>query len=185
VTNEQACAPNLIRFATSADAEAIAHLVNSAYRGDSSRAGWTTEADLLGGQRTDVAAVLEFLQGSDPLQRVLPLLLHSDSTLLACLQLERDGAEGYLGQFAVSPTRQGAGLGRTLLSAAEEHARSHWHCQTMRMTVLEQRPELLAWYARCGYLPTGETVAFPYDDIRCGEPRRPDLRLRVLRKPLA
>jgi hypothetical protein len=55
----------------------------------------------------------------------------------------------------------------------------------MRMTVLEQRPELIAWYARCGYLPTGKIVAFPYDDIRCGEPRRPDLRLRVLRKPLA
>ena len=175
----------MIRYATPADAEAISQLVNSAYRGDSSRAGWTTEADLLGGQRTDAAAILEFLQGSDTLQRVLPLLCDSDGALLACLQLERDGAEGYLGQFAVSPTRQGAGLGRTLLTAAEDHARSHWRCQTMRMTVLEQRPELLAWYARRGYLPTSETVAFPYDDIRCGEPRRPDLRLRVLRKPLA
>lgn len=175
----------MIRYATPADAEAISRLVNSAYRGDSSRAGWTTEADLLGGQRTDAAAILEFLQGSVTLQRVLPLLCDSDGTLLACLELEQDGTEGYLGQFAVSPTRQGAGLGRTLLTAAEEHARSHWHCQAMRMTVLEQRPELLAWYSRCGYLPTGETVAFPYDDIRCGEPRRPDLRLRVLRKPLA
>ena len=175
----------MIRYATPADAEAISRLVNSAYRGDSSRAGRTTEADLLGGQRTDAAAILEFLQGSVTLQRVLPLLCDSDGTLLACLELEQDGTEGYLGQFAVSPTRQGAGLGRTLLTAAEEHARSHWHCQTMRMTVLEQRPELLAWYSRCGYLPTGETVAFPYDDIRCGEPRRPDLRLRVLRKPLA
>lgn len=175
----------MIRYAMPADAEAISRLVNSAYRGDSSRAGWTTEADLLGGQRTDAAAILEFLQGSVTLQRVLPLLCDSDGTLLACLELEQDGTEGYLGQFAVSPTRQGAGLGRTLLTAAEEHARSHWHCQTMRMTVLEQRPELLAWYSRCGYLPTGETVAFPYDDIRCGEPRRPDLRLRVLRKPLA
>jgi len=174
----------MIRYATPADAEAISQLVNSAYRGDSSRAGWTTEADLLGGQRTDAAAILEFLQGSDALQRVLPLLFDSDGTLLACLQLEQDGAEGYLGQFAVRPTGQGAGLGRTLLSAAEEHARSHWHCQAMRMTVLEQRPELLAWYARRGYMATGETVAFPYDDIRCGEPRRPDLRLRVLRKPL-
>jgi GNAT superfamily N-acetyltransferase len=80
--------------------------------------------------------------------------------------------------------RQGAGLGRQLLTAAEDYARIHWHSSAVRMTVIAQRPELLAWYARRGYTPTGGTEAFPYDDIRFGEPQRPDLVLNVLRKLL-
>lgn len=175
----------VLRLACRGDAAAVALLVNSAYRGDSSRVGWTTEADLLGGQRTDADAVSEFLAMGPAGSRVMPLMLRADGTLLACLQLERQGDEAYLGQFAVRPDCQAAGLGRQLLQAAEQHAARHWGSLAVRMTVLEQRPELLAWYARRGYLPTGDTVAFPYDDIRCGEPRRPDLRLRVLRKPLA
>lgn len=176
---------SVLRLARIEDAAALALLVNSAYRGDSSRSGWTTEADLLGGQRTDVDAVHEFLASGHDGSRVMPMLVRPDGTLLACLQLERQGDEAYLGQFAVRPDCQAAGLGRQLLDAAEQHAATHWGSVAMRMTVLEQRPELLAWYARRGYPPTGETVAFPYHDIRCGEPRRPDLRLRVLRKPLA
>ena len=175
----------MIRLARTDDADAIAALVNSAYRGESSRLGWTTEADLLGGQRTDALAIVEFLAAAPAVQRILPLLCSEDGQLLACLQLEHQGTEAYLGQFAVSPLHQATGLGRQLLAAAEQHATAEWHCEAIRMTVLEQRLELLAWYARRGYKPTGETVAFPYDDIRCGEPRRPDLRLRVLRKPLA
>ena len=175
----------MIRLATSADAPAIAQLVNSAYRGDESRAGWTTEADLLGGQRTDPEAIIEFLQAAEAGQRVMPVLLDvQDHSLLACVQLQREGDEAYLGQFAVRPVRQGAGLGRQLLTAAEDYARTHWNSSAVRMTVIAQRPELLAWYARRGYAPTGETEAFPYYDIRCGEPRRPDLVLNVLRKAL-
>jgi len=175
----------IFRLATPSDAAAIALLVNSAYRGDASRAGWTTEADLLGGQRTDPEAIIEFLNATEGAQRVMPVLLDAqDAGLLACVQVQREGDEAYLGQFAVRPVRQGAGLGRQLLTAAEDYARTHWHSSAMRMTVLAQRPELLAWYARRGYAPTGETVGFPYDDIRCGEPRRPDLILNVLRKPL-
>lgn len=175
----------VLRLACRDDAAAIALLVNSAYRGDSSRIGWTTEADLLGGQRTDADAVREFLDAGPAGSRVMPMLQRADGTLLACLQLERQGSEAYLGQFAVRPDCQAAGLGRQLLRAAEQYAATHWASLAVRMTVLEQRPELLAWYARRGYQPTAETVAFPYGDIRCGEPRRPDLRLRVLRKPLA
>jgi len=175
----------IFRLATPSDAAAIALLVNSAYRGDASRAGWTTEADLLGGQRTDSEAIIEFLNATEGAQRVMPVLLDAqDASLLACVQVQREGDEAYLGQFAVRPTRQGAGLGRQLLTVAEDYARTHWHSSAMRMTVLAQRPELLAWYARRGYAPTGETVGFPYDDIRCGEPRRPDLSLNVLRKAL-
>lgn len=173
------------RLATPGDALAIAQLVNSAYRGDASRAGWTTEADLLGGQRTDPEAIRDFLHAADGTQRVMPLLVDAlDASLLACVQLQREGDEAYLGQFAVRPVRQGAGLGRQLLTAAEDYARTRWHSSAVRMTVIAQRPELLAWYARRGYQPTGETVDFPYDDIRCGEPRRPDLVLNVLRKAL-
>ena len=175
----------MIRLATPADASAIVQLVNSAYRGDTSRAGWTTEADLLGGQRTDYEAILEFLNAPQDAPRVIPLWIDAaDAGLLACLQLQREGAQAYLGQFAVRPVQQGAGLGRQLLAAAEDYARTQWQSRAMRMTVLAQRPELQAWYQRRGYAPTGETEAFPYGDIRFGEPRRPDLVLNVLRKAL-
>jgi GNAT superfamily N-acetyltransferase len=187
--------PLSLRPAVAADAEALAALVNSAYRGDSSRAGWTTEADLLGGQRTDPAALREFiLAGETAGDRVL--LVHDGAGTLgtpgvepgtgpdACVQLERRGGEAYLGMLTVRPTRQAGGLGRRLLTAAEGWAKARWGCGAVVMTVIPQRVELIAWYARRGYRATGETEPFPYGDTRFGEPRRPDLGFVVLRKTL-
>jgi hypothetical protein len=100
-----------VRVATASDAAALCALVNSAYRGDSSRCGWTTEADLLGGQRTDVAALQAFIRGSES-QGSNAMLLHEDVAGPACcVQLERRGEEAYLGMLTVRPLDQGSGRG--------------------------------------------------------------------------
>lgn len=188
-------APLALRAARRDDAEALSALVNSAYRGDSSRVGWTTEADLLGGQRTDPDALRESIaQGETMGDRVL--LVHeavqpsgpaggpTTPSIVACVQLERHGDEAYLGMFTVRPTLQGSGLGRRLLAGAEQDARRRWGVIAVHMTVIAQRAELISWYERRGYRATGETAPFPYGDARFGEPRRPDLHFVVLRKLL-
>jgi ribosomal protein S18 acetylase RimI-like enzyme len=82
--------------------------------------------------------------------------------------------------LTIEPTLQASGLGRGLLAAAEEFVHDRWQVSRMVMTVIEQRPELIAWYERRGYRRTGETAPFPYGDPRFGEPKRPDLRFVVL-----
>jgi GNAT superfamily N-acetyltransferase len=169
------------RDATLADVDEIVQLVESAYRGETSKAGWTTEADLLAGQRTDAAAVREIVESPDA--RVL-LAVDVDA-LLACCQLERRGVDtAYFGMFAVRPGLQGDGLGKLVLARAERLARDEWRASLMRMTVIAQRYELIAWYERRGYRATGETRPFPYGDERFGLPRRDDLHFVVLAKSL-
>lgn len=170
----------LLRAATAADVPAIERLVNSAYRGESSRAGWTTEADLLDGQRVDAKGLCEIL--ATP-QNVL-LLAERDDGLIGCVHLQRQGAHGHLGMLTIRPTAQTEGLGSRLLSAAERWAIDHWASQSMQMAVIAQRAELIAWYARRGYRPIGERRPFPYGDPRFGLPRRADLVFEVLRKQL-
>lgn len=173
-------APTDFRPATAADVPAIVALVESAYRGDSGRRGWTTESDLLDGQRTDAAGVASLLDQPGSML----LLAERDGVLLASCHIERRGDSGYFGMFAVDPTRQGGGLGKVVLAEAERIAREEWHCTTMHMTVIVQRAELIAFYERRGYRRTGEFQPFPYGDERFGIPRRDDLRFEVLRKEL-
>lgn len=169
------------RFAETRDAPAIVDLVQSAYRGEGSQAGWTTEAGLVDGQRTDLQTVESLLA---TLGSVM-LLAEADGQLTGSCHLERRaGAEVYLGMFAVQPGRQGQGSGRQILAEAERISRLDWAAHTMVMTVVAQRLELIAWYERRGYLPTGETKAFPYGDDRAGVPRRSDLHFVVLAKRL-
>ncbi|AEY87815.1 MULTISPECIES: GNAT family N-acetyltransferase [Streptomyces] len=168
------------RDATDADVDALVALIESAYRGDSSRAGWTTEADLLEGQRTDPQGVLEVIKA--PGSRLLAV--ERDGRIVACCQLEHRGAHAYFGMFAVSPAMQGAGLGKTVMAEAERLARETWGVTEMQMTVISQREDLIAWYERRGYRRTGRTQPFPYGDERFGVPRRADLRFEVLVKPL-
>lgn len=180
-----AATPIVFRAATSADVAAVVALVESAYRGDSSRQGWTTEADMLDGQRTDPHGVAELIGRRDC--RIL--LGEAEGGLLACAQVEatlaEDGAKiGYFGMFSVRPALQGAGIGRAMLAEAERIARDEWGCATMRMTVISIRDELVAWYERRGYRRTGEYKPFPYGDARFGIPKRDDLRFEVLEKPL-
>jgi ribosomal protein S18 acetylase RimI-like enzyme len=170
------------RDATADDVEAVVALVESAYRGDASRVGWTTEADLLDGRRTDAEAVGAIITSDD--SRML-LSVAPDGALLACCQLERRGGDVcYFGMFAVSPVLQGGGIGRSLLAEAERIARDDWGAQTMQMTVITQRRDLIAWYERRGYVTTGESRPFPHGDERFGLPRRADLAFDVLVKPL-
>ncbi|MBU6377819.1 MAG: GNAT family N-acetyltransferase [Gammaproteobacteria bacterium] len=173
-----------LRPARSAEAAALAALVNSAYRGDSSRAGWTTEADLLGGQRTDPAALAEFIRRGEAENDRVMLVHDSAERITACVQLDRHADHAYLGMLTIEPGLQAAGLGRGLLAAAEEFVRRRWRLPRVVMTVIEQRPELIAWYERRGYRRTGETAAFPYGDPRFGEPKRDDLRFVLLEKTL-
>jgi ribosomal protein S18 acetylase RimI-like enzyme len=171
----------LFRRATKADALAIVALIESAYRGEASRAGWTTEVDLLDGQRTDVEAVVALL--ADPRQRML--IVDDSDGLLGTVAVTDEGDGAYIGMLAVRPVRQGRGVGRALLAEAERQCRQDLGHRQVRMTVLIQRPELIAWYERQGYRRTAERVPFPYDDPRSGLPRRQDLEFEVLRKTLS
>lgn len=172
------------RAAMPADVDAVVALTQSAYRGDASRVGWTTEADLLDGQRTDAREVAELIAKQD----VKLLLAERGGELLACCVLERLSGEhagdGYFGMFSVAPGAQGNGTGRALLAEAERIARGEWHCDMMRMTVIDVRTELIAWYERRGYRRTGEYRPFPYGDERFGVPKRDDLRFEWLVKSL-
>ena len=171
------------RRAGGGDTDALVDLVEAAYRGEASRQGWTTEADLLEGQRTDRAAVSEVITG--PGSR---MLVAEDTTgeILACCQLEqRPDAVAYFGMFAVRPGLQGRGIGRALIEEAERLAARELAATVMRMTVIRQRDDLIAWYERLGYARTGERRPFPYGDERFGRPTRADLEFEVLERPLS
>lgn len=168
------------REATDADVDALVALVESAYRGDASRAGWTTEADILEGQRTDPEGVLEVIKSPD--SRLLTV--EQDGEIVACCQLEHRGDHAYFGMFAVRPTRQGGGLGKVVIAEAERQAREIWGVKEMHMTVISVRDDLIAWYERRGYRRTGKMTPFPYGDERFGIPQRDDLQFELLVKPL-
>ena len=168
------------RTATHADIPALVDLVTSASRGDVSKQGWTTEADFLDGRRTgpdDIASIL-----ARPRSRLL--LAESNGELLACAHVAVEDGAGYFGMFSVDPTLQGAGIGKQVLAEAERIARDEWGCPAMRMTVIDIRDELIAFYERRGYRRTGIKKPFPYGDARFGLPRRDDLRFEVLEKDL-
>jgi len=168
----------VFRSATAADVTAIVALVESAYRGESGRRGWTTESDLLDGRRTDELLVAELLASPDS----AVLLAQAGDQLLACCHLEKHGHSAYFGMFAVDPSRQNSGLGKQVLAEAERFARDVWRCAAMHMKVIDARRELIAWYERRGYRRTGEYSPFPYGDERVGIPRRDDLRFELMIK---
>jgi len=169
------------RPATPEDIPALVTLVNSAYRGDSSRAGWTTEADMIGGVRIDDARMAAAITPPDSV-----VLLHErEGAIVCCVHVQCKGEGSYLGMLTTRPTMQGAGLGRMMIEAAEAWAVEHWQARFMEMTVIVLRTELIAWYERCGYARSGERRPFPYGDERWGVPMRDDLAFEVLRKELA
>jgi GNAT superfamily N-acetyltransferase len=173
-------APLTFRAATRADAVRVAALVNSAYRGESSKRGWTTEADLLGGQRTDPEGVIDMIEAPGS---CIVLAFDAHGTLIGCVRLQREaGGSCYLGLLTVDPTRQAQGAGRLMMDHSEMLARE-WGCSCMRMTVIHLREELLRYYERRGYTRTGREEPFPENDPRFGLPRT-KLVLLEMTKPL-
>ncbi|MDI1251919.1 GNAT family N-acetyltransferase [Thermomonas sp.] len=168
------------RHAGEADVDAIVVLVEASYRGDASRAGWTTEADLLDGMRIDAQRVREDLERDGS----LVLLGERDSQMLSCANICIEDGAGYFGMFSVLPGLQGGGIGKQMLAEAERIARDDWQLPVMRMTVIDVRDELIAFYQRRGYHRTGIHKPFPYGDARFGIPKRNDLRFEVLEKEL-
>lgn len=169
----------ITRRGTVKDLPALRALVERAYRGDSARRGWTHEADLLGGQRTDIAALAETLD--DPAQKLL--VADDGGVLVGTVTVTLDQPLAHLGMLAVAPERQANGVGRHLVAEAERRAREHG-ATAIEMTVIRLRTELTAWYERLGYARTGEVRAFPATNPRFGEPKRDDLDFVVLRRDL-
>ena len=168
------------RAATAHDVDAIVALVTSAYRGDSSRAGWTTEADFLEGNRIDPEVLRADIER--PGSRVL--LAERNDELLSCAHIAVEDGAGYFGMFSVAPGLQGSGIGKQVLAECERIARDEWQLPAMRMTVIDIRDSLIAFYERRGYRRTGILKPFPYGDARFGQPLRDDLRFEVLEKSL-
>lgn len=172
----------MIRDAVASDIPALHALIESAYRGEASRAGWTTEADLLDGQRTDAEDLASIL--SDPDQGVLTAW--DGDTLVGCILIaRREAGVGYFGMLSVRPKLQNAGLGRRLVATAEHTMAARFAAQRVRISVIPQRVALIAWYQRLGYTATGETLPFPYGDTRFGLPKRDDLSFIVMERHLS
>ncbi len=166
------------RAATVADIPALVELVTSAYRGDVSRQGWTTEADLLDGNRIDP----DVLRGDIERPRSRVVVAEREGSALACAHISEQEGAGYFGMFAVRPNLQRGGVGNAVLAEAERVVRAEFGLPQMRMTVIDLREELIAWYERRGYRRTGIKKPFPATDPRFGIPKRDDLRFEILEK---
>lgn len=156
--------------AHSKDVDNIVRLVESVYRGESSRAGWTTEADLLGGQRVDIAMITDILQ--DP-ESALLLYINNDQ-ICACVHLQRQRENVHLGMLSVSTALQGQSFGKQIIKYCEAFAHDNWQSKHIVIEVLDGRLELISWYERQGFKKTGKTLPFP-NDIRFGVPKKENL----------
>lgn len=174
--------PLTFRVATSDDVTPVLSLVRSAYRGDASRAGWTTEADYLADDRIDEGGILEKI--NEP-QGVI-LLAHDPAGALAscCELLKRDDELAYFGLFAVDPLRQAGGIGKQVLAEAERYAQKVFGVAKLEMQVIWLRDSLISWYERKGYKKTDQTRPFPYDGLVNGVALRDDLYFNILVKDL-
>ena len=160
------------------DVAALVPLINSAYRGEKAKKGWTHEADLIEGSiRTDKETLTDLIQKKE----AVILKYTKDEKVLGCVYLEKQDAQLYLGMLTVSPELQGGGIGKILLQASEVQAKK-WNCTSIVMNVIPQRDELIAWYEKRGYKDSGKRKPFP-DDGKFGKPRAP-LEFYILEKHL-
>lgn len=158
-----------VLLATLQDIPELVALINSAYRGDASRKGWTTEADLLKGEiRTNEGTVEQLLQTEGA---VFLKYCNEQKEIEGCVFLQKNENKLYLGMLSVSPVQQAKGTGKQLMSAAASYAKQQ-NCDSIFMRVISVRYELINWYAKQGYYQTGQTEAFPNDN-RFGIPTQP------------
>lgn len=147
----------VIRPAMAADLPALHPVIERAYRGIHARGGWTHEADLVSGERTDIATLETLIDGDSRL-----LVALEDDKMIGCVNVANlRGGMAYLGLLCVDPTLQAGGVGKQLMAAAEATARDLFAAQQIEMTVIDRRGELINWYERHGYRRTGETRPFP------------------------
>jgi ribosomal protein S18 acetylase RimI-like enzyme len=168
-----------ITIAANEDIAQIEKLVNSAYRGDSSRKGWTTEADLLDGIRTNKDVLSGMINRGDS---IVLKCNNAKNQLVGCVYLQKKEDKLYLGMLTVAPDIQAQGIGKKLLQAAEEYAQTQ-QCTAITITVISLRQELIKWYERRGYKATGERKPFPSNDPRFGLPKQ-QLEFIVMEKQL-
>lgn len=171
--------PFSILLATSADVPELEQLVNSAYRGEGSKQGWTTEADLLGGARVTEASLLKDIANPDI---NIYKYRNAGNLLEGCVLLQKKADKLYVGMLTVSPGLQNKGIGKVLLQHANQVAKEQC-CSALTMTVITLRTELIAWYQRHGYQQTGELIPFniPGNEVLIDEP----LYFMILEKPVA
>jgi len=150
----------MISKATLNDIPQLSSLINSAYRGESSKKGWTTEADLLGGIRIDNDSLQQMMHKENS---AILKFCDEHNEIKGCVYLEKKNDKMYVGLLTVSPMLQAKGIGKKLLFAAEEFSRDN-NYYAMQMTVISVRDELIKWYERHGYCKTGETLPFPADE---------------------
>ncbi|HQS58026.1 MAG: GNAT family N-acetyltransferase [Gallionellales bacterium 35-53-114] len=167
------------RPAVLAEVESVVALVNAAYRGEASRAGWTTEADLLGGQRTDADEVSSLIGAGHS----IVLLCFEDAELTGTVHLHHAHRTAHMGMLVIKPGLQGQGRGKKLMQAAEAAAIKMWGADKMLMHVITLRHELIAFYERRGYRRTGKIKAFP-DELRFGIPKVAGLEIELMEKTL-
>lgn len=171
--------PMPVSIATIEDIPALVSLINSAYRGEASKKGWTTEADLLEGElRTDIPTLIEIMSRPDA---VILKYTTAEKVITGSVFLEKQERGLYLGMLSVSPLQQAGGIGKQLMKAAEQHAREK-NCPCIFMNVISVRSELIAWYERLGYQLTEERTPLP-DDNRFGVPAQP-LEFAIMEKSI-
>lgn len=171
--------PNIV-IATVDDIPVLITLLNSAYRGEESKQGWTHESNLIAGDvRITEETLLDVMKRPDS---VLLKYIDEEQKIIGCVNLQKHDDRIYLGMFSVSPKLQGGGIGKKLLNAAEEYTH-HLHCRSIYMHVVSLRSELIDWYKRHGYAETGETKPFTEDGVT-GRHLQP-LKFMVLKKTFA
>jgi len=163
--------------ATSNDIPPLVILINSAYRGDVSKKGWTTEADLLRGELRTDATTLEELMNTEG--AIFLKCVNEQEQIEGCVYLHKKVNRLYLGMLSVSPMLQSKGTGKQLMAAAANYAKQKG-CNSIFMRVISVRQELINWYEKLGYFKTGQTEAFPKDD-RFGIPTQP-LEFAIMEK---
>ncbi|MHB9103371.1 MAG: GNAT family N-acetyltransferase [Sulfuricella sp.] len=165
------------RTASKSDAEAIAQLVNKAYRPETGSAGWTHESDLVSGNRTSAGQVSEIMSKPDS----VILVGLKDSEIVACVHVEKDGSNSHIGMLAVNPKLQGAGAGKQMLAHAERYVNESFGSEKFIMAVVSSRSELIAFYLRRGYQKTGTVQDYPLS-AGIGTPKFSDLKTEALEK---
>jgi ribosomal protein S18 acetylase RimI-like enzyme len=150
-----------IHIATIQDIPLLEALLNSAYRGDESKKGWTSEADLLQGEiRTDAGNLMDLMKTKDA---AFLKYANEANKIEGCVFLHKQGDRLYLGMLSVSPLSQARGIGRQLMNEAIFFAREK-NCSSIYMKVISVRHELIAWYEKQGFKKTGKQEPFPTDN---------------------